>query len=91
MKRLEVAIGGRVFPLKVDEDEVAVILEMVDEINEKLRKLQATYSNKDMQDCLSMLILTYAVEHKKNQIQQDTSEIESRLNQVEYMLDNLIS
>lgn len=91
MKRLEVAIGGRVFPLKVEEDEVTVILEMVDEINEKLRNLQATYSNKDMQDCLSMLILTYAVEHKNNQIQQDTSEIESRLNQVEYMLDDLIS
>jgi cell division protein ZapA len=91
MKRLEVAIGGRVFPLKVEEEEVAVILETVDEINEKLRNLQSTYSNNDMQDCLSMLILTYAVEHRNSPAEQDTSVLESSLSQVEQMLGDLIS
>ena len=91
MKRLEVAIGGRVYPLKVEEDEVALILETVDGLNENLRSLQATYSNKDMQDCLAMTILEYAVDRQKNQFKQEADEIESRLDQVELALDGLIS
>jgi cell division protein ZapA len=90
MKRLEIAIGGRVYPLKVEEDEVGTVMDTVDEINQKLLDLQTTYSKKDMQDCLSMTLLTYAVEKKKQKQDFDTQEIESKLSKMSMLLDTII-
>lgn len=65
MKSIEVTIGGRAFPLKVTEEEESLVLQVAREINEKVRNLQHTYHQKDKQDCLSMALLTYAVENAK--------------------------
>ena len=62
MKSIEVMIGGRSYPLKVTEDEETLVLQLANEINEKVRNLQNTYLQKDKQDCLSMALLTYAME-----------------------------
>ena len=91
MKRLEIAIGGRIYPLKVEENEVATVMETVDEINQKLLDLQTTYSTKDMQDCLSMTLLTYAVDKRKQKKDSDTSEIESKLSKMSSLLDKIIA
>jgi cell division protein ZapA len=91
MKRLEIAIGGRVYPLKVEEEEVQMVMDTVEEISQKLLDLQSTYSTKDMQDCLSMTLLTYAVEQKKQIKESDTSEIESRLSKMNLLLDEIIA
>jgi cell division protein ZapA len=58
-------IAGRPFPLKVTEEEETLVLQVTDEINEKVRNLQNTYLQKDKQDCLSMALLTYALENAK--------------------------
>jgi cell division protein ZapA len=65
MKSIEVMIAGRSFPLKVTEDEETIIMEVAEGINEKVRNLQNTYLQKDKQDCLSMALLTYALETAK--------------------------
>ena len=91
MKRLEIAIGGRVYPLKVEDEEASMVLETVDELTQKLRSLQATYSNQDMQDCLSMTLLTYAVELKKLKRKSDSPDLESRLASIDALLDKHIS
>lgn len=65
MKSIEVMIAGRAFPLKVTEEEAAIVLQVTEEINEKIRNLQNTYLQKDKQDCLSMALLTYALETAK--------------------------
>jgi cell division protein ZapA len=65
MKSIEVMIAGRPFPLKVTDEEETLVLQVTDEINEKVRNLQNTYLQKDKQDCLSMALLTYALENAK--------------------------
>jgi cell division protein ZapA len=65
MKSIVVTIAGRAFPLKVTDEEESMVLRVTDEINDKVRNLQKTYQQKDKQDCLSMALLTYAVENAK--------------------------
>ena len=65
MKSIEVMIAGRSFPLKVTAEEEATVLQVAEEINEKVINLQNTYLQKDKQDCLSMALLTYALESAK--------------------------
>jgi cell division protein ZapA len=65
MKSIDVMIAGRSFPLKVTQEEESLVLQVTDEINEKIRNLQNIYLQKDKQDCLSMALLTYAMESAK--------------------------
>lgn len=61
-KSLSIKLGGRVYPLKVDEVEEKSILAIVDELNEKIESFGKMYVKNDKQDYLSMLLLTYAVD-----------------------------
>ena len=87
MKSIEVMIAGRSFPLKVTEDEEAIIMEIAEEINEKVRNLQNTYLQKDKQDCLSMALLTYALETAK--LKNALTELDE-LNQVADQIESSI-
>ena len=90
---ITVQIAGRPYPLKVkanDEDAIRVI---VHEINEKISRFQLTYSTKDKQDCLSMALLTYAVDlHKagQNQDATETSQLYDKVDQLDQLLDHLL-
>jgi cell division protein ZapA len=84
MKSIEVTIAGRSFPLKVTDEEETLVLRVAEEINEKVRNLQNTYLQRDKQDCLSMALLTYALETAKlkndltglSDLQEITDQIE---------------
>jgi len=87
MKSIEVVIAGRSFPLKVTEEEEALILQVIEEINEKVHNLQNIYLQKDKQDCLSMALLTYALETAKlkndlaglNELREVSDQIENSI------------
>ena len=68
--------------------------EIVKEINDKINQFQLTYANKDKQDCLSMAILTYAVDlHKFMQADQPevpNPELDNKLNQIDELLNKLL-
>jgi len=66
-KKINVTISGRTFPLKVSLDEVQQIQNIVTEINRKVLEFQNTYKSKDIRECLSMVLLTYAVDLNKYQ------------------------
>jgi len=84
---ITVLIAGRPYPLKIKVGDEPVIRGIVKEVNEKINKFQLTYTKKDKQDCLSMALLTYAVDlHKAQQAPQEdnfTEKIEE--------LDNLLT
>ena len=90
MESVDVTIAGRAYPLKVTEDERELVLAVADEINQKVRDFQKTYRNKDRQDCLSMALLTYALEFTKlkghsevlDQIQSKSADIQAVLDQI---------
>ena len=78
MKSIEVSIAGRPYPVKVTDDEEQVVLDTVEEINQKVSDLQQTYRGKDKIDYLSMALLTYALDYAKNRSDNQNLEAISK-------------
>ena len=78
LKSMQVMIAGRSYPLKVKEQDMDGIRQVVEEINDKIKDFQLTYINKDKQDCLAMALLTYAVDLQKVKLSDSTSQQVSR-------------
>ncbi len=90
---ITVQIAGRPYPLKVKADDEEAIRAIVQELNEKISRFQLTYSTKDKQDCLSMALLTYAVDlHKASQGQEASqkSQLSDKVLQLDELLDHLL-
>lgn len=97
LMNITVRIAERSYPLKVKEEDVEQIRGIVEEINSKVNTFQKTYSRKDKQDCLSMALLTYAVDlHKTNPSssspdqQAAYSEVSRKVDQLDELLDFLL-
>jgi len=86
---ITVVIAERSYPLKVKEEDVNKIRGIVDEVNEKVNAFQKTYSRKDKQDCLSMALLTYAVDLHKTQPVTASDNQEESLNDLSKKVDQL--
>ncbi len=95
-KSITVLIAGRPYPLKIKVEDEPSIRKIVKEVNEKINHFQLTYTNKDKQDCLSMTVLTYAVELHKATVQQSVkvehpeTALAEQLTQLESLLDRLL-
>ncbi|HEY3385307.1 MAG TPA: cell division protein ZapA [Saprospiraceae bacterium] len=67
MNRIEANIAGTKIPLKVSEDEEVHVKKAIEEINNRIRQYQSEFTQKDIQDCILMALLTYAVDYHKFQ------------------------
>jgi cell division protein ZapA (FtsZ GTPase activity inhibitor) len=102
LKNITVLIAGRPYPLRVEEADEASMRQIVKEVNDKINGFQLSYNKKDKQDCLSMALLTYAVDlHKwrtgKQQASgQDTPEdagllaLSNKIEQLDQLLDTFL-
>lgn len=102
-KQLTVTIAGRPYPLKIKTTDEPVLRKIVKEVNEKINRFRLAYPNRDMQDCIAMSTLAYAVDlHKARQNATVTTaktvsstpsnnpEIEKKIAQLDELLDNLL-
>ncbi|MBV6427846.1 MAG: hypothetical protein KIPDCIKN_02369 [Haliscomenobacter sp.] len=91
-KHITVVIGGRPYPLKIKAEDEAAIRKIVKEVNEKINLFQLTYTNKDKQDCLSMVLLTYAVDlFKSRQSAAEDALVASKLAHFSHLLDTMLA
>lgn len=67
MNRIEANIAGTKIPLKVSEEEEVYVKQAIEEINTRIKQYQSEYIQKDLQDCILMALLTYAVDYHKVQ------------------------
>ena len=87
---LQVVIGGRTYPLKVNVGEEIQIQKAAKDINRAIRLLQENYAVKDMQDLLAMSslqLLSKASTRSNKTEDPDYSEIEEALSNIESKLD----
>ena len=92
MKSITVLLAGRPYPLRINASDEPAIRKIVKEVNEKVNRFQLTYSNKDKQDCLSMAVLTYAVElHKLQQSGSHNPSLMNRLTNIEDLLEQVLA
>lgn len=90
---ITVLIAGRPYPLKIKSTDEPAIRQIVKEVNEKINHFQLTYNKKDKQDCLSMALLTYAVDLHKSQQEVEVAEdpeLASRIDQLDQLVDTLL-
>ncbi len=95
MTNITVLIAGRPYPLKVKVGDEDGIRKIVKDVNEKVNRFQLSYNKKDKQDCLSMALLTYAVDlHKSktgnNSIPSFDPILSDKINQLDELLDHLL-
>ena len=88
---ISVDIAGREYPLKVEEHEVEMVQTIVKDLNKKIRDFQRTYSSKDLQDCISMTLLTYVFEFEKVRKNGTLEGAQDDFDKVENLLDKLLS
>ena len=94
MIRITVVIAGRPYPLKINSNDEPVIRRLVKEVNDKVKQFQLTYKDRDKQDCLSMSLLTYALDlHKSKSKTASTpsaNQLSDSLQEIDTLLDALL-
>lgn len=82
LKKLTIVIAGRSFPVKVNKDEELILPVIEKTLNDQIRQMQLSYADRDMQDCLTMVLLTQAIsaQSKEPSIIPDVSNKIDKLN-----------
>jgi cell division protein ZapA (FtsZ GTPase activity inhibitor) len=63
--QVTVLIAGRPYLLRVNASDEVIIHRLVQEINDKIAGFKASQPSKDVQDCMAMALLTYAIEQQR--------------------------
>lgn len=89
MNRIEADIAGTKIPLKVSEDEEVLVKNAIEEINARIKKYQSEFSRMDLNDCIRMALLTYAVDYHKVRHRTVEDESWNALLDIQQQLANL--
>lgn len=84
--KININIGGRLFPLKVTAQEALQVAAIEKKINEDIRSFQVAYPDKDSIDWLSMTLLKLAFETHET---SSTSIVDS-VRQLHKLLSNVV-
>lgn len=87
--RITVVIAGRSYPVKATEAEARLIPGIEKKINDQLMKIQMSYKNLDMQDYLSMVLLTNIMS-TNNTGELETEAISEKLDQINSFIESSI-
>jgi cell division protein ZapA len=91
---IKVVVGGRTYPLTVQEGEEEKVTKAAADINKAIKLLQDNYAVKDMQDLLAMTSLQLATKSSGNlkandSITADFSVVEDELEALKNELNQL--
>ncbi|MBK9735858.1 MAG: cell division protein ZapA [Saprospiraceae bacterium] len=91
LKSITVTIAGRKFPLKVALNEEALVLEMEQELNDKVSEYQQTYSSRDKLDAVIMTLITYTFDQKKPSDNISLDAALDKIQSIKNMLHEIIN
>jgi cell division protein ZapA len=89
---LNIVIGGRTYPLKVNAGEETQIQKAAEDINRAIRLLQENYAVKDMQDLLAMSslqLLSKASSKPAKVVEPDYKDLENALENIDKKLSEI--
>ncbi len=93
LKPMTVTIAGRVFPVKVTEEEMVYFSDIIAQINEKIVGFQTQYPTRDKLDHVIMALLTFVNDSVKAKQNAEVISKESMqsLTELSHMLDDMTS
>lgn len=89
LDRMTVVIAGRSYPVKVTEAEARILPNIEKDINDQLRKMQLSFKELDMQDCLSMVLLTKSLASKNN-AGPSANEAEQKVDDINALIQEVL-
>ena len=89
-KKLTIVIAGRSYPVKVSKEEALILPTIEKDLNDQIRQMQLSYKDKDMQDCLSMVLLTKAISAYTKANSNETS-IEQKVDQLNTEIESALT
>lgn len=91
-QRIEIKIASRIYPMTINPEEEAMILECTQEISGILRQFEEKYSVSDKQDALAMAAIQLAIREAKLKKQmKDNEEITAeRISKLLELIDQSI-
>ncbi len=92
LKKIDITIAGRKFPLKVTQEEEPRARAIEKKLNAQIHDFHLKYADKDKLDCVVMtLIMTaFDIESGENEVAPTLSEeSEKTLSDIENILENL--
>lgn len=90
LKKIEINVSGRKYPVKVSDQEESSIRKIETQVNDKIKEFKLRYAGINQEDCLSMVLLTYAFDlHKSSNFPHDQGMV-AKLDNLEMMLDEAL-
>lgn len=90
LKKINVHIAGKAFPVKVTPAEEEMVKNIEKELNHKINEYQMNFSGQDKSDYLSMTLLTYAFELEKAKKIEGQNGVMKRLSDLETSIDKVL-
>lgn len=91
LKSTTVIIGGRSYPVRVEESQIRNVQSAGKKINEKVRYFQSIYKDRDLQDCLSMALLTFAMDIEQSDSSGQTDDLTEHLRNIDRILQDALN
>lgn len=87
---INVKIGERIYPLRIDRADEERIRLAVKLINEKVTSYKQRYSDKDDQDCLSMALLQFVIKLLELESKADDTPVVSAVQDLNDRLEQIL-
>jgi len=85
--RLNLQIGGRSFPVRVKESEIAQLKKIEKQSNAKINEFMVKYPGYDRIDVFTMAFMSLISELQASNFETHLQEFEKRLNDLSALLD----
>ncbi|HEX8334751.1 MAG TPA: cell division protein ZapA [Segetibacter sp.] len=87
---INIIIADRSYRLKIAQQDEEVVRRTIKTINEKIVEYKTNFAGKDMQDYVSMVLLWFATEQTKPNINQNSTGDQEKLQRIEDILDKAL-
>lgn len=84
--KASIHIGGKEFPLMLNEVEEGRLHLIEEEINNKVIQYQSQFEHIDLKDAITLVLISYAFELKDAQANQSTEQLDQAISQLESIL-----
>jgi cell division protein ZapA len=88
---INLILGDRTYRIKIENTDEEKTREKARKLNEQLIQFKKQYAGKDMQDYLAMVLLSYVLDQKTEETDNENDEIGLVFERIEALLDKSLS
>lgn len=91
LENINIKVGGRTYPVKVNEDEKSSLIVIEKELNDKIQSFKKNYADIDDIDAISMTLIAYAFDLNSQDNEAKEKMLDLQLTNLEEELEKALS